>query len=96
MPTPKVAKLARRLLEELPSALLKGKNRGPKRIAKAAKQRKSYHSKKVPKQAARATLRYFLEFIFISKLLILFNLYSNQGLFVAKQQIILDFSWLLR
>jgi len=34
---------------------LEGKNRGAKTTARVAKVRKSYHSKKVPKQAATAT-----------------------------------------
>jgi hypothetical protein len=50
MPTPNVAKLARR--PEVGS--LDGKNSGPKMTAKLAKVRKSYHSKKVPKQVAIA------------------------------------------
>jgi hypothetical protein len=49
MPTPKVAKLAKR--PALGS--LVGKNRGARTTAKLAKVRKSYHSKKVPKQLAR-------------------------------------------
>jgi hypothetical protein len=51
IPTPKVAKLAKRL--EAGSA--DGKNKGPKITANVANVRKSYHSKKVPKQAAIAT-----------------------------------------
>ena len=53
IPTPKVARLAKR--PALGS--LEGKNKGPKTTAKVANVRKSYHSKKVPKQAAVATLR---------------------------------------
>jgi hypothetical protein len=51
IPTPKVARLARRPV----LGSLDGKNRGPKTTARVAKVRKSYHSKKVPKQAAMAT-----------------------------------------
>jgi hypothetical protein len=51
IPTPKVARLARRPV--LGSLL--GKKRGAKTTASVAKVRKSYHSKKVPKQAAVAT-----------------------------------------
>ncbi|WP_353433450.1 hypothetical protein [Polynucleobacter sp. MWH-UH23A] len=54
MPTPKVARLARR--PALGS--LDGKNNGPKMTAKLAKVRKSYHSKKVPKHVAIATFLY--------------------------------------
>ena len=53
IPTPKVARLANR--PEVGS--FDGKNSGPKTTAKVAKVRKSYHSKKVPKQAAIATFR---------------------------------------
>ena len=51
IPTPKVARLANRPV----LGSLDGKKRGPKTTAKVAKVRKSYHSKKVPKQAAIAT-----------------------------------------
>jgi hypothetical protein len=77
IPTPKVAKLASKLLGDVASPLPNGKNKGPNWIAKAAKQRKSYHSKKVPKQAAKATLRYFFEVFILYKLLILLNLLSK-------------------
>jgi hypothetical protein len=50
IPAPKVAKLARRPV--MGSEL--GKNRGAKATARVAKVKKSYHSKKVPKQAAVA------------------------------------------
>jgi hypothetical protein len=53
IPTPKVAKLAKRAVlgsEE-------GKKRGAKTTARVAKVKKSYHSKKVPKHAAIATFR---------------------------------------
>jgi hypothetical protein len=53
IPTPKVAKLAKRAVfgsEE-------GKKSGAKTTARVANVRKSYHSKKVPKQAAMATFR---------------------------------------
>ena len=52
IPTPKVAKLAKRLEE----GSLDGKNKGPKVTAKAPKDKKSYHSKKVPKHAAISIL----------------------------------------
>jgi hypothetical protein len=51
IPTPKVARLAKRAVP----GSLEGKKRGPKTTAKVAKVRKSYHSRKVPKQAAMAT-----------------------------------------
>jgi hypothetical protein len=51
MPTPKVARLAKRPV----LGSLDGKKRGPKTTARVANVRKSYHSKKVPKQAAMAT-----------------------------------------
>ena len=51
IPTPKVAKLA----NNPDAGSSDGKNRGPNTTAKVAKVRKSYHSKKVPKQAAIAT-----------------------------------------
>jgi hypothetical protein len=51
IPTPKVARLAKRAV----LGSLEGKKRGPKTTAKVAKVRKSYHSRKVPKQAAIAT-----------------------------------------
>jgi hypothetical protein len=51
IPTPKVARLAKR--PEVGS--LEGKKSGEKTTASVAKVRKSYHSKKVPKQAAIAT-----------------------------------------
>jgi hypothetical protein len=51
MPTPKVARLASRAV----LGSLEGKKRGPKTTARVAKVRKSYHSRKVPKQAAIAT-----------------------------------------
>jgi hypothetical protein len=51
MPTPKVARLANKPV----LGSLDGKNKGPKTTAKVAKVRKSYHSRKVPKQAATAT-----------------------------------------
>jgi hypothetical protein len=51
MPTPKVARLAKRAV----LGSLEGKKRGPKTTARVAKVRKSYHSRKVPKQAAIAT-----------------------------------------
>jgi hypothetical protein len=50
IPAPKVAKLARRPV--IGSEL--GKNNGAKATARVAKVKKSYHSKKVPKQAAVA------------------------------------------
>ena len=53
MPTPKVARLANKPV----AGSLDGKKRGPKTTAKVANVRKSYHSKKVPKQAAIATFR---------------------------------------
>ena len=53
IPTPKVARLANR--PELGSS--EGKKRGPNTTAKVAKVKKSYHSKKVPKQVAIATFR---------------------------------------
>jgi hypothetical protein len=52
MPTPKVARLAKRPV----LGSLDGKKRGPKTTARVANVRKSYHSRKVPKQAATATL----------------------------------------
>jgi hypothetical protein len=52
IPTPKVARLANRAV--LGSS--EGKKRGAKTTARVAKVRKSYHSKKVPKHAAMATL----------------------------------------
>jgi hypothetical protein len=51
IPTPKVARLAKRAV----LGSLVGKKRGPKTTAIVAKVRKSYHSRKVPKQAAIAT-----------------------------------------
>jgi hypothetical protein len=51
MPTPKVARLANRAV----LGSLEGKKRGPKTTAKVANVKKSYHSRKVPKQAATAT-----------------------------------------
>ena len=51
IPTPKVARLANRAV----LGSLEGKKRGAKTTASVAKVRKSYHSKKVPKQAAMAT-----------------------------------------
>jgi hypothetical protein len=51
MPTPNVARLAKRPV----LGSFDGKKRGPKTTAKVAKVKKSYHSKKVPKQAAIAT-----------------------------------------
>jgi hypothetical protein len=51
IPTPNVARLAKRAV----LGSLDGKKRGPKATARAAKVRKSYHSRKVPKQAAIAT-----------------------------------------
>jgi hypothetical protein len=51
MPTPKVTRLASRAV----LGSLEGKKRGPKTTARVAKVRKSYHSRKVPKQAAIAT-----------------------------------------
>jgi hypothetical protein len=53
IPTPKVARLAKRPV----LGSCEGKKRGPKKTAKVAKVRKSYHSRNVPKQAATATLR---------------------------------------
>ena len=53
IPTPKVAKLAKSPV----LGSLDGKNKGLKATARVAKVRKSYHSKKVPKQAAKATFR---------------------------------------
>ena len=53
IPTPKVARLANSAV----FGSLLGKNKGPKTTAKVAKVRKSYHSKKVPKQAAIAIFR---------------------------------------
>jgi hypothetical protein len=50
MPTPKVARLAKRAV----LGSLEGKKREPKTTARVAKVRKSYHSRKVPKQAAMA------------------------------------------
>jgi hypothetical protein len=52
IPAPKVARLAKRPV----TGSEVGKNRGAKATAKVAKVRKSYHSKKVPKQAAVAIL----------------------------------------
>ena len=52
IPAPKVARLAKRPV--IGSEL--GKNSGAKATARVAKVRKSYHSKKVPKQAAVAIL----------------------------------------
>ena len=51
IPTPKVARLAKRAV----LGSLEGKKRGPKTTARVAKVRKSYHSRKVTKQAAMAT-----------------------------------------
>jgi hypothetical protein len=51
IPTPKVTRLAKRPV--LGSFV--GKNKGPRITARVAKVRKSYHSRKVPKQAAIAT-----------------------------------------
>jgi hypothetical protein len=51
MPTPNVARLAKRPV----LGSLEGKNRGPKVMARLAKVKKSYHSRKVPKQVAIAT-----------------------------------------
>jgi hypothetical protein len=51
IPTPKVARLAKRAV----LGSLEGKKSGAKTTAKVAKVRKSYHSRKVPKQAAIAT-----------------------------------------
>jgi len=51
IPTPKVARLAKRAV----LGSLEGKKRGPKTTARVANVRKSYHSRKVPKQAAIAT-----------------------------------------
>ena len=51
MPTPKVARLASKPV----LGSLEGKKSGPKTTAKVANARKSYHSRKVPKQAAIAT-----------------------------------------
>ena len=53
IPIPNVARLANRLA--LGSA--EGKKVEPKKVAKVANIRKSYHSRKVPKQAAIATCR---------------------------------------
>jgi hypothetical protein len=53
MPTPNVAKLAKRAV----LGSVEGKKRGAKTTASVANVRKSYHSKKVPKQAAIATFR---------------------------------------
>ena len=53
IPAPKVARLANR--PEVGS--FDGKKSGPKTSAKVANVRKSYHSKKAPKQAAMATFR---------------------------------------
>jgi len=52
MPAPKVAKLARSPVKG--SEL--GKNKGANATARDAKVKKSYHSRKVPKQAAVAIL----------------------------------------
>src|SRR5512135_651883 len=54
MPTPKVA----RLINSAAVGLSGGKNSTLKYVASEAKVRKSYHSRKVPKQAARTTLRW--------------------------------------
>jgi hypothetical protein len=51
IPTPKVARLAKRAV----LGSLEGKKMGAKTTAKVANVRKSYHSRKVPKQAATAT-----------------------------------------
>jgi hypothetical protein len=51
IPTPKVARLANRAV----LGSLEGKKRGANTTASVAKVRKSYHYKKVPKQAAMAT-----------------------------------------
>jgi hypothetical protein len=51
IPTPKVARLANRAV----FGSLEGKKRGAKTTARVANVRKSYHSRKVPKQAAMAT-----------------------------------------
>jgi hypothetical protein len=51
MPTPKVARLANKAV----SGSLAGKKRGANTTARVANVRKSYHSRKVPKQAAIAT-----------------------------------------
>jgi hypothetical protein len=51
IPIPKVARLARSPV----LGSLEGKNKGPRTTARVAKVRKSYHSRKVPKQAAIAT-----------------------------------------
>jgi hypothetical protein len=51
MPTPKVARLANKAV----LGSLAGKKRGANTTAKVANVRKSYHSRKVPKQAAIAT-----------------------------------------
>ena len=54
MPTPKVAKLANKPV----LGSLEGKKRGANTTARVANVRKSYHSRKVPKQAAIATFLY--------------------------------------
>jgi hypothetical protein len=51
MPTPKVARLANKAV----LGSLAGKKRGANTTARVANVRKSYHSRKVPKQAAIAT-----------------------------------------
>ena len=70
IPTPKVARLAK--MPVLGS--LEGKKSGTKTTAKVAKVRKSYHSKKVPKQVAIATFPKDCLSELYSKILILFNL----------------------
>jgi hypothetical protein len=73
IPTPNVARLARRVV----LGSLEGKNKGAKTTAKVANVKKSYHSKKVPKQAARATLRYERESVFDIKWLIILILLTE-------------------
>jgi hypothetical protein len=53
IPTPKVARLAKRAV----LGSLEGKKRGANTTARVAKVKKSYHSRNVPKQAAIATFR---------------------------------------
>jgi hypothetical protein len=71
IPTPKVAKLAKR-----PTfGSVAGKNNGASTTARVAKVRKSYHSKKVPKQAAIAIFRKWGGVLTPSISVMVFNLF---------------------
>ena len=73
MPTPKVARLANKPV----LGSLEGKKRGPKTTARVAKVKKSYHSKKVPKQAAIATFLYECDEACVADALVSVNFYSE-------------------